>query len=156
MLNKSVLRIYCLILVEHIERNPTKLHYSQTRELIQEIELLEEEVVNREQHVLSLYRSIFDQCLSRPPSEQSSVMTSPAHTKKNENRRHPSIISSTFCSSKKFPLQHFQVLASKEDSRKKVLQSKTRHASLLSGKTNIQIDGNCSDPTKVCKRTKKV
>ncbi|RWR89793.1 putative electron transporter [Cinnamomum micranthum f. kanehirae] len=120
-----------------------------TRELIQEIELLEEEVANREQHVLSLYRSIFDQCLSRPASEQSSVMTSPAQTKKNENRRHPSIISSTFCSSKKFPLQHFQVLASKKDSRKKVLQSKTRHASLLSGKTNLQIDGNCSDPTKV-------
>ncbi|XP_052170650.1 uncharacterized protein LOC127786923 isoform X2 [Diospyros lotus] len=122
--------------------SPGHRHFAaQTRELIEEIELLEEEVANREQHVLSLYRSIFEQCVSRPPSEQSSVMASPAHVK-NEPRKHPSIISSTFCSSKNFPLRPFQALASINDSGKRnlPLQSKTRHALLLSGKTNIQVE----------------
>ncbi|KAJ0105600.1 hypothetical protein Patl1_18471 [Pistacia atlantica] len=61
--------------------SPGHRHFaSQTKELIAEIELLEEEVANREQHVLSLYRSIFEHCVSRPPSEQSSGVASPAHT----------------------------------------------------------------------------
>ncbi|KAJ8633733.1 hypothetical protein MRB53_027069 [Persea americana] len=122
---------------------------AQTRELIQEIELLEEEVANRERHVLSLYRNIFDQCLSRTLSGQSSLMTSPAHIK-NEVRKHPSIISSTFCSSKKFSLQPFQLLGTKKDSGKKntLQQSKARH-SILDEKTNIHIDSNSSDPAKV-------
>ncbi|XP_077234353.1 electron transporter, putative (Protein of unknown function, DUF547) isoform X2 [Tasmannia lanceolata] len=131
--------------------SPGHRHFaSQTKELIAEIELLEEEIGNREQHVLSLYRSIFDQCLSRPPSEQNSVITSPAHAK-NEVRKHPSIISSAFCSSKKFPLQPFQLLASVKDSGKKnvLLQSKTRNASLLGGKPNIHIERSCSDSVKV-------
>ncbi|KAG9452276.1 hypothetical protein H6P81_005180 [Aristolochia fimbriata] len=99
--------------------SPGHRHFSaQTKELIHEIELLEEEVANREQHILSLYRSIFDQCLSGAPSEQSSVVTSPAHTK-HEARKHPSIISSSFCSSKKFPLQSFQALSSSKDNGKK-------------------------------------
>ncbi|XP_068634986.1 uncharacterized protein [Aristolochia californica] len=103
--------------------SPGHRHFSaQTRELIQEIDLLEEEVANREQHILSLYRSIFDQCRSGAPSEQSSVVTSPAHTK-NEARKHPSIISSSFCSSKKFPLQSFQALTSSKDHGKKSLLS---------------------------------
>lgn len=98
-----------------------------------------------------MYRNIFDHCLSRVPSEQSSLMTSPAHTK-NEVREHPSIISSTFCSSKKFHLQAIQLLATEKDSRKKNMlqQSRRRHASMLGWKTNIHIDGNFSDPAKVC------
>lgn len=135
--------------------SPGHRHFSEiaeTKEIIQEIELLEKEVANREQHVLSLYRSIFDQCLSTAPSEQSSVMTSPAHTK-NEVKKHPSIISSTFCSSKKFPLHSLQVLTSRRDSGKKnMLQSKTRHASLFGGKTNIHNSGNFSDTMKVLGR----
>ncbi|KAE9459421.1 hypothetical protein C3L33_08697, partial [Rhododendron williamsianum] len=122
----------------------------QTKELIAEIELLEEEVVNREQHVLSLYRSIFEQCVSRPPSEQSSVMASPAHTK-NEPRKHPTIISSAFCSSKKFPLGPFHALVCINDSGKRTLtlQSKTRRASLLSGKDNHHIRKTRSNCGKV-------
>ncbi|CBI38140.3 unnamed protein product, partial [Vitis vinifera] len=101
--------------------SPGHRHFAaETKELIAEIELLEEEVANREQHVLTLYRSIFEQCISRPPSEQSSSMASPAHTK-NESRKHPSIISSAFCSSKKFPLGPFQVLTSMNDTEKKNL-----------------------------------
>ncbi|RVW92696.1 hypothetical protein CK203_041547 [Vitis vinifera] len=121
-----------------------------TKELIAEIELLEEEVANREQHVLTLYRSIFEQCISRPPSEQSSSMASPAHTK-NESRKHPSIISSAFCSSKKFPLGPFQVLTSMNDTEKKtsMLQSRSKHASLLSSKGSIHFEKTCSDPDKV-------
>ncbi|XP_078176682.1 uncharacterized protein LOC144571307 isoform X2 [Carex rostrata] len=88
---------------------------TQTRELIEEIEMLKEEIANREQHVLSLYRSIFDECTSLPSSSQSSGVTSPAHAKV---RKHPSVISSAFCSSKKFPLQHFQVLTSIKESVK--------------------------------------
>ncbi|KAF9617102.1 hypothetical protein IFM89_033268 [Coptis chinensis] len=122
---------------------------TQTKELIAEIELLEEEVASREQHVLSLYRSIFEQCVSTTPSQQSSGMTSPAHTK-NEARKHPSIISSSFCSSKNLPLQPFQVLVSMKGYRKRnaSLQSKSRHSSLLSGQSNIATESSL-DPSKV-------
>ncbi|KAK9148387.1 hypothetical protein Scep_007144 [Stephania cephalantha] len=109
---------------------------SQTKELIAEIELLEEEVATREKHVLSLYRSIFEQSVSRAPSEQNSCVASPAHSK-TEGRKHPSIISSAFCSSKNFPLQPFQVLTSRKDFKKKsvTLQPKTKHSS-MSAQTN--------------------
>lgn len=129
--------------------SPGHRHFAaQTKELLAEIELLEEEVANREQHVLSLYRSIFEQCISRSSSEQSSVMTSPAHAK-TETRKHPSIISSAFCSSK-FPLRTFQALASINDSGKRdLLQYKTRHASLFSGKANIHFEKSCTENAKV-------
>ncbi|PIA50245.1 hypothetical protein AQUCO_01300764v1 [Aquilegia coerulea] len=122
----------------------------QTKELIDEIELLEEEVASREQHVLSLYRSIFENCVSSAPSRQSSGMTSPAHSKA-EVRKHPSIISSTFCSSsKKMPLQPFQALASIKEFRNRngSIQSKSRHSSMLSGQINNSVE-NRSDPNKV-------
>lgn len=131
--------------------SPGHRHFStQAKELITEIELLEEEVANREQHVLSLYRSIFEQCVSRTSSEQSSGRASPAHTK-NEHKKHPSIISSTFCSAKNFPLRPFQALASISDSGKISfpLQSKTRHASLLGGKANETLEKTRSSHGKV-------
>ncbi|KAL5227186.1 hypothetical protein ABZP36_015451 [Zizania latifolia] len=101
------------IIAESVPESDTKqlISYARannkTKELIAEIELLEEEIANREQHVLTLYRSIFDQCVSGPSSGQSSGISSPAHTKSvnSRARRHPSIISSAFCSSKKLPLQ---------------------------------------------------
>ncbi|CAL9029264.1 unnamed protein product, partial [Prunus brigantina] len=68
-----------------------------TKELISEIELLEEEVANCEQH----------HCISRPPSEQNSGVASPAHMK-NGSRKHPSIISSAFCSSKKILVEQLE------------------------------------------------
>ncbi|KAF6141626.1 hypothetical protein GIB67_001178 [Kingdonia uniflora] len=125
--------------------------YRRTSELVAEIELLEEEVASREQHVLNLYRSIFDNCVSAAPSQPSSSRASPAHVK-TEGRKHPSIISSAFCSSaKKFTLQPFQVLASISDSKKKSvsLQTKTRRTSSLSGQTNTHIENISSDPIKV-------
>ncbi|KAL5571200.1 hypothetical protein UlMin_020797 [Ulmus minor] len=64
-------------------------------ELITEIESLEEEVANREQQVLSLYRNVFEHCVSRTPCEQNSSVASPAHPK-HESRKHPSVISSYF------------------------------------------------------------
>ncbi|KZV45346.1 hypothetical protein F511_04084 [Dorcoceras hygrometricum] len=117
--------------------SPGHRHFAaQTKELISEIELLEEEVAKREQHVLTLYRSIFEY-VSRPTSEHNSVVTSPAHAK-SESRRHPSIISSAFCSSKNFPLRNFHSLATINDSGKKsLLQSKTRHISLLNAKESM-------------------
>lgn len=121
----------------------------QTRELIAEIELLEQEVANREQQVLSLYRSVFEECVSRPSSEQSSGMTSPAHNKV-ESRKHPSIISSTFCSSKKFPLRTFQALAAINDlGKRNLLQSKSRHASFYNSKADAHIQRSCSEHAKV-------
>ncbi|THG06723.1 hypothetical protein TEA_029506 [Camellia sinensis var. sinensis] len=131
--------------------SPGHRHFAaQTKELIVEIELLEEEVANREQHVLSLYRSIFEQCVSRPTSGKNSGMTSPAHTK-NESRKHPSIISSAFCSAKKFPLRPFQALTSINDSGKRTLpsQSRARHAPLLTGKSNNHFEKTRSNPGKV-------
>ncbi|XWS49117.1 hypothetical protein CRYUN_Cryun13aG0136200 [Craigia yunnanensis] len=126
--------------------SPGHRHFAaQTKELISEIELLEEEVANREQHVLSLYRSIFDHCVSRPPSEQSSGKASPAHAK-HTSRKHPSIISSAFCSSKKFPLRPLQALVSTNDSGRRI--SRSIDASQFCGKNDILFDKTCSHPVK--------
>lgn len=118
----------------------------QTKELIAEIELLEEEVANREQHVLSLYRGIFENCVSRPPSEQNSSMTSPAHPK-HESRKHPSIISSAFCSSKKFPFRPLQALVSIDGSGKR---------STKTGRVHLSNGRNDTDSVKSCSGSKKV
>ncbi|TYI15613.1 hypothetical protein ES332_A08G198500v1 [Gossypium tomentosum] len=127
--------------------SPGHRHFAaQTKELITEIELLEEEVANREQHVLSLYRSIFDHCVSRHPSGQSSGKASPARTK-HTSRKHPSIISSAFCSSKKFPLRPLQALVSTNDSGKRT--SRSIDASQFCGKSEILFDMSCSYPIKV-------
>ncbi|GMN31164.1 hypothetical protein TIFTF001_003135 [Ficus carica] len=126
--------------------SPGHRHFAaQTKELIAEIELLEEEVANREQHVLSLYRSIFENCVSRPPSNQNSSMTSPAHPK-HESRKHPSIISSAFCSSKKFPFRPLHALVSIDDSGKR--STKTGHASLSNGRTDTDSAKSCSGSNK--------
>lgn len=75
-----------------------------------EIEMLEEEIASREQHVLSLYRSIFDQRKSTPPSsKQGSSIASPVRSIKERPKKHPIVVSSAFCSSKKLPFQYFQI-----------------------------------------------
>lgn len=120
------------------------MHLSQTKDLISEIELLEEEVANREQHVLSLYRSIFENCVSKPSSQQNSVTASPAHGK-HESRKHPSIISSAFCSSRKFPLGPLQPFSVND------LGKRTSNAgpnSLFGGKSDISM-GKTSGTAKV-------
>lgn len=118
----------------------------QTKELISEIELLEEEVANREQHVLSLYRNIFEQCVSQSSSQQSSTKASPAHSK-NLPRKHPSIISSAFCSSKKFPLRPFKALIGSGESGKRT--SKKEHALPFAGKTEVHFEKPYPNSTKV-------
>lgn len=118
----------------------------QTKELIAEIELLEEEVANREQYVLALYRNIFEHRVSHPPSEQSSGVASPAHAK-HASRKHPSIISSAFCSSKKFPLRPFYALVSTNDPARKA--SKNNNTPQLCGKSDIPLEKTCSNPIKV-------
>ncbi|MBA0806080.1 hypothetical protein Gohar_005552, partial [Gossypium harknessii] len=129
--------------------SPGHRHFAtQTKELIAEIELLEEEVANREQHVLSLYRSVFDQCVSRQPSEQSSGKASPAHMK-HASRKHPSVISSAFCSSKKFPLKSWQALVSTNDSGKRI--SRSIDASQFCGKNDILFDKTSSHSVKARK-----
>ncbi|XVE65104.1 hypothetical protein DITRI_Ditri07aG0154800 [Diplodiscus trichospermus] len=132
--------------------SPGHRHFAaQTKELIAEIELLEEEVTNREQHVLSLYRSIFDNTVSRAPSEQVSSKASPAHTK-HTSRKHPSIISSAFCSSKKFPLRPFQGLVSTNDSVKRTTRSiDTRQ---FCGKTDFLFDKTSSHQVKAHEEVK--
>lgn len=128
--------------------SPGHRHYTaQTKDLIAEIELLEEEVTNREQKVLSLYRSIFEQCISRPPSQQCSSVSSPAHTNTRQgSRKHPSIISSAFCSSKKFPLGPLQDLVSGNDLRNKIFGS--NYAPSSRGKGNNCFEKTWSDSTK--------
>ncbi|KAH9607120.1 hypothetical protein KSS87_005048 [Heliosperma pusillum] len=124
--------------------SPGHRHFaSQTKELISEIELLEEEVANREQRVLTLYRSIFEKSVSRPPSEQSSGMTSPAHAK-TKLRKHPSIISSAFCSSNNFPFRAFS-LKSASDNR----DSRIRSVSPGTGKTSIHYKKSSSAVVRV-------
>ncbi|XP_038686986.1 uncharacterized protein LOC119986493 isoform X2 [Tripterygium wilfordii] len=131
--------------------SPGHRHFAiQTKELISEIELLEEEVANREQHVLSLYRSIFENSVSRPSSQQSSDMSSPAHHIKLSSRKHPSIISSAFCSSKKFPLQPLQTLVSVKDSSKRT--SKSSEVSFLSGNSGMRCEKSRSALVQPCQK----
>ncbi|KAL5582924.1 hypothetical protein UlMin_015366 [Ulmus minor] len=73
--------------------SPGHRHFA--AQLIAEIESLEEEVANREQQVLSLYRNVFEHCVSRTPCEQNSSVASPAHPK-HKSRKHPSVISIYF------------------------------------------------------------
>ncbi|KAL1192533.1 hypothetical protein V5N11_012426 [Cardamine amara subsp. amara] len=96
----------------------------QTKELIKEIELLEAEVANREHHVLSLYRSIYEQTISRAASEQSSCISSPAHHIKQPPRKHPSVISNTFCSSNTFPLKSWLALVTSKKDQSSQFQNK--------------------------------
>ncbi|XP_020218212.1 uncharacterized protein LOC109801530 isoform X2 [Cajanus cajan] len=127
--------------------SPGHRHFAaQTKDLITEIELLEEEVTSREQHVLAMYRSIFEHCVSRPPSEQNSGVASPAHTK-HESRKHPSIISSAFCSSKKFPLRPLHALISNNDLKNRIFGS--NYAPLSCGKGKVYLGKTCLDSTKV-------
>lgn len=115
--------------------------------------MLEEEIANREQHVLTLYRSIFDQCMSGPSSGQSSGISSPAHTKNitTRARRQPGIISSTFCSSKKLPLQPFHIMESLSESgrTKNMLKPKIKHQSFSSETLDIHPTSFPPDPKKV-------
>ncbi|CAL4940598.1 unnamed protein product [Urochloa decumbens] len=134
--------------------SPSHRHFpAQTKELIAEIELLEEEIANREQHVLTLYRSIFDQCMSGPSSGQSSGISSPAHTKPitTRARRQPSIISSAFCSSKKLPLQPFHIMESLSESgrTKNMLKAKIKHQSFSSETLDIHPISFPPDPKKL-------
>ncbi|XP_068467867.1 uncharacterized protein [Phaseolus vulgaris] len=127
--------------------SPGHRHFAaQTKDLIAEIELLEQEVTSREKHVLSMYRSIFEHCVSRPPSEQNSGVASPAHTK-HESRKHPSIISSAFCSSKMFPLRPLQALASNNDLKNRIFGSS--YAPLSCGKGKVYFGKTCPDSHKV-------
>ncbi|KAM7272545.1 hypothetical protein ACFE04_027208 [Oxalis oulophora] len=126
--------------------SPGHRHFAaQAKELIAEIELLEEEVANREQRVLSLYRSIFEQRVSLPPSEQNSGKNSPAHIKQT-SRKHPSIISSAFCSSKMFPLRPLQALVSVNDSAKRTL--KPTETPLSNDKPDVHLRKTISDTVK--------
>ncbi|KAL6642692.1 hypothetical protein ACP70R_020873 [Stipagrostis hirtigluma subsp. patula] len=134
--------------------SPGHRHFpAQTKELIAEIELLEEEIANREQHVLTLYRSIFDQCTSGPSSGQSSGISSPAHTKSisSRTRRQPSIISSAFCSSKKLPLQPFHIMAPVSESgrTKNMLKAKIKHESFSSETLDIHPSSFPTDLRKI-------
>ncbi|XP_062204889.1 uncharacterized protein LOC133906939 isoform X2 [Phragmites australis] len=134
--------------------SPGHRHFpAQTKELVAEIELLEEEIANREQHVLTLYRSIFDQCMSGPSSGQSSGISSPAHTKSisSRTRRQPSIISSAFCSSKKLPLQPFHIMApvSESGKTKSMLKARFKHESFSSETLDIHPISFPPDPRKL-------
>ncbi|KAG5228936.1 DUF547 domain-containing protein/Lzipper-MIP1 domain-containing [Salix suchowensis] len=127
--------------------SPGHRHFAtQTKELIAEIELLEEEVANREHQMLSIYRNIFENCASRAPSLQNSGMPSPAHAK-HASRKHPSVISSAFCSSKKLPLRPLQVLVSPTESGKRT--SKSSDAPSSHGKSDIHSEKNCYNRVKV-------
>lgn len=132
--------------------SPGHRHFStqcQTKELIAEIELLEEEVANREQQMLSIYRNVFESCVSRAPSKQNSGMPSPAHIK-HASRKHPSVISSAFCSSKKFPLRPLQALVSPAESGKRT--PKTSDAPPSHGKSDIHSEKNSYNLVKVHER----
>ncbi|EOA15309.1 hypothetical protein CARUB_v100261271mg, partial [Capsella rubella] len=127
--------------------SPGHRHFAgQAKELITEIELLEAEVANREHHVLSLYRSIFEQTVSRASSEQSSVISSPAHRIKQPPRKHPSVISNAFCSSKNFPPRPWHALVTFKDSSRKTY--KADQSSQFQNKHSVSSTTSCSSQAK--------
>ncbi|XP_024011059.1 uncharacterized protein LOC18016251 isoform X1 [Eutrema salsugineum] len=131
--------------------SPGHRHFSaQAKELITEIELLEAEVANREHHVLSLYRSIFEQTISRASSEQSSGISSPAHHMKQPPRKHPTVISNAFCSSNNFPLKPWHGLLTFKDLSRKT--SKKNQSSQLQDKNCIPPITNYSSQAKSCSK----
>ncbi|KAJ4784601.1 hypothetical protein LUZ62_035847 [Rhynchospora pubera] len=113
--------------------SPRHVHFSaQIKELMDEIEMLEEEIASREKHVLSLYRSIFDQCNSTAPSsEQGSSMASPAHNMKKGPKKHPMVISSAFCTSKKSSFLPFHVWGA-SSKQKFIFKSEVRRKGSIS------------------------
>lgn len=117
------------------------------KELITEIELLEEEVANREHHVLSLYRNVFEETISRASSKQSSVISSPAHHIKQPPRKQPSVISNAFCSSNNFPLKPWHAMVTFKDLNRKT--SKKDHSSQFQDKSCIPSIKSCSGQAKV-------
>ncbi|XP_010494969.1 PREDICTED: uncharacterized protein LOC104772024 isoform X2 [Camelina sativa] len=128
--------------------SPGHRHFAgQAKELITEIELLEAEVANREHHVLSLYRSIFEQTVSRASSEQSSVISSPAHQiKQQPPKRHPSVISNAFCSSMSFPTKPWHALVAFKDTSRKTY--KGDQSSQFQNKDCISSTTSCSSQAK--------
>ncbi|KAH9301417.1 hypothetical protein KI387_013000 [Taxus chinensis] len=99
--------------------SPGHHHFAaQTRELLTEIAMLEEEVSNREQHVLSLYRNVFDHFIAGSSSTQNSNSASPAHVK-HEDKNLPSTISKALCTPNKFasPQHRRQVSTSTQSSQ---------------------------------------
>ncbi|OAO89581.1 hypothetical protein AXX17_AT5G45830 [Arabidopsis thaliana] len=128
--------------------SPGHRHFAgQANELITEIELLEAEVTNREHHVLSLYRSIFEQTVSRAPSEQSSSISSPAHHIKQPPRKQdPNVISNAFCSSNNFPLKPWHAMVTLKDSSRKT--SKKDQSSQFQFRNCIPSTTSCSSQAK--------
>lgn len=118
------------------------------KELITEIELLEEEVANREHHVLSLYRNIFEETISRASSKQSSVISSPAHhIKQQPPRKQPSVISNAFCSSNNFPVKPWHAMVTFKDLSRK--PSKKDQSSQFQDTSCIPSIKSCSGQAKV-------
>ncbi|KAJ8512539.1 hypothetical protein OPV22_002973 [Ensete ventricosum] len=104
--------------------SPGQRHFSaQTWELIPEIELHEEEIAN--------------------------CMTSPVHSSHGARKR-PSIILSSFCSSKKFWFQPFQVLSSIKDAGRTniLLMLKVRHELLSRENMNLYVRNDFAYPMK--------
>ncbi|KAF8096248.1 hypothetical protein N665_0313s0019 [Sinapis alba] len=127
--------------------SPGHRHFSsQAKELITEIELLEEEVANREHHVLSLYRNVFEETISRASSKQSSVISSPAHHIKQPPRKQPSVISNAFCSSNNFPLKPWHAMVTFKDLNRK--NSKKDQSSQFQDKSCIPSIKSCSGQAK--------
>ncbi|XP_050377123.1 uncharacterized protein LOC126794447 isoform X2 [Argentina anserina] len=66
---------------------------------------------------------------------------------KNGSRKHPSVISSAFCSAKNFPFRHFRTLVATDDWGKKT--SKTSHTPLSSSKSDTDYAKTRSNLSKV-------
>lgn len=82
-------------------------------------------------------------------------MASPVHSSRGA-RKHPRIILSSFCSSKKFQFQPFQVLSSIEDAGRTniLLKSKVRHDLLSRENMNLYVGNDFAYPMKVQGSTK--
>lgn len=123
----------------------------QAKELIQEINFLEEEVVDLEQHVLSLYRRFFSRCLSRssslfrvkhknePQIPQDELQQKQHHHIQQEQNKSQKLNN---CQKQSHANQHRRNVsaASQGSSTGKVtslIQPKTRHGSILGETVNV-------------------
>lgn len=122
---------------------------SEAKELVEEISFLEEEIADLEHYVLTLYRGLFNKCLSRPSSIFSPTHKSGIVDKRNGSRSPKHDHTPRQSPKEKVPLHNRSCLldATHNSSTGKIasaVHSKTRHAPMLC--ESVDVARHCQVP----------
>eukprot|EP00250_Pteridium_aquilinum_P019636 c24505_g1_i1 orf=720-2648(+) len=122
---------------------------SEAKDLVEEITFLEEEIADLEQYVLTLYRGLFNECLSRSSSVYYPKNKSGSLDKRNGSKILPQDHTSKELSKEKMPSHNSVCLsgATQSSSTSKIVptvHSKTRHAPMLC--ESVDVARHCQVP----------